>query len=287
MSLSIKTTEFQEREELENRQIKLIQKLINCNKNKSKIIVKTKSDINQIPFTEKINSITDLTKSMVKKNYSRNELKVWFETILKNLFASTINSHDIVQIAYNPESQIGYGFCNGLRKMGSSYFYVPEQDPQYQIEKIQQNKSNALISSSSMVIKIIEKIKELKMNTNKLSLKKGLFSIESFPEDTRINILLNSDISTFFFLGLSEIYNPGIAFECLCKNGLHINENLLYAEIIDPITGMNLEDGIKGELVLTTLSKMKFPLIRYKTKIMASIEKNKCLCNRITSRIIL
>ena len=138
-----------------------------------------------------------------------------------------------------------------------------------------------------MAIKIIEKIKELKMDANKLSLKKGLFGIESFSEDIRINILLNSDISVFFFLGLPEIYNPGIAFECLCKNGLHINENLLYAEIIDPITDMNLEDGIKGELVLTTLSKMKFPLIRYKTKIMASIEKNKCLCNRTTSRIIL
>jgi phenylacetate-CoA ligase len=284
MSLSKKITESLDRNKLEKLQMKLFQKSINCGKLKNKI---ENSDVSRIPFSDKIVDYSDINENMVKKNLSRNHLKLWFETISRNLFASTINKDDTVQIAYSSESQIGFGFRNGLIKIGARHFFVSAQEPQCQIDKLMQNKTTALISSSSLAMQIIEKIKDSKMDINKLSVKKGLFCIDSYPEDMRINIMLNSDISTFFFLSSPEIYAPCIASECLCKTGLHVNENLLYAEIINPVTGRILENGIKGELVLTTLGKMKFPLIRYRTKIMASIEKSRCSCNRSTSRIVL
>jgi len=123
------------------------------------------------------------------------------------------------------------------------------------------------------------------VDTSKLPLRAGLFGAEAWSEGMRDNIEKLLNIHAYDIYGLSEIAGPGVAYECKEKNGLHVCEDYFYPEIIDPDTGEVLPDGEYGELVFTCIGKEALPLVRYRTRDISALVREKCACGRTLVRL--
>ena len=118
------------------------------------------------------------------------------------------------------------------------------------------------------------------MTPNDIPLKAGIFGAEAWSQEMRHDIEQTLGIKAYDIYGLTELSGPGVAFECSAQNGMHINEDHFIAEIIDPDTGEVLPEGSKGELVFTSLTKEAFPLLRYRTRDICVLTREKCSCGR-------
>ncbi len=118
-----------------------------------------------------------------------------------------------------------------------------------------------------------------------MKIRAGCFGAEPWSENMRKQIEAAWGIDAYDIYGLTEITGPGVAFECECKDGMHVNEDLFYPEIIDSESGRPLPDGEKGELVFTTLVKEGTPLLRYRTRDVTIISRGTCACGRTTAKI--
>ena len=96
-------------------------------------------------------------------------------------------------------------------------------------------------------------------------LKKGIIGSERWGEKMRDRISKELGFELYDIYGLTEVYGPGIGVSCGEHNGIHVWDDYIYFEIVDPVTGENLPDGEVGELVITTLKKQGAPLIRFRT----------------------
>ena len=132
---------------------------------------------------------------------------------------------------------------------------------------------------------LAEKAAEDNINMRELPLKVGIFGAEPWTDAMRKQMQTNTGIEPYDIYGLSEIIGPGVAIECSEHNGLHIFEDHFYPEIVDPDTGEVLPDGAFGELVITTLTKEAFPMIRYRTHDLTRIISEPCPCGRTIRRI--
>ena len=131
---------------------------------------------------------------------------------------------------------------------------------------------------------LAEAIKEAGMS-DKIHIKAGIFGAEPWTEDMRKAIEESLGIKAYDVYGLSEIMGPGVSYECECQKGMHVNEDMFIPEIIDPDTGDVLPDGSTGELVFTTITKEGFPVIRYRTRDICSLNYEKCECGRTFVRM--
>jgi phenylacetate-CoA ligase len=154
-----------------------------------------------------------------------------------------------------------------------------------QIMIMQDYKTTVLVSSPSYALELAYRMEQLGIDPRTLSLKIGLFGGEPWSENMRKDIENKLGLSATDNYGVSEVIGPGIAGECQCKNGMHVYEDAFIAEIIDPETGAVLPPGSKGELVLTTLTKEAFPMIRYRTRDITALDYTKCACGRTHVRM--
>ena len=118
------------------------------------------------------------------------------------------------------------------------------------------------------------------MTQDQIPLKAGIFGAEAWSEEMRQEIQNTLGIKAYDIYGLTELSGPGVAFECSAQSGMHINEDHFIAEIIDPDTGEVLPEGSKGELVFTSITKEAFPLLRYRTRDICMLTREKCSCGR-------
>jgi len=118
------------------------------------------------------------------------------------------------------------------------------------------------------------------LTPDQIPLKAGIFGAEAWSEEMRQDIQNTLGIKAYDIYGLTELSGPGVSYECSAQNGMHINEDHFIAEIIDPITGEVLPDGEKGELVFTAITKEAFPLLRYRTRDICMLSREKCSCGR-------
>ena len=118
-----------------------------------------------------------------------------------------------------------------------------------------------------------------------IPLKAGIFGAEAWTEEMRRDIEKTMGIKAYDIYGLTELSGPGVSFECSDQHGMHINEDHFIPEIIDPDTGEVLPDGTMGELVITAVDKEAFPMIRYRTKDICSLSREKCPCGRTHVRM--
>ena len=130
-----------------------------------------------------------------------------------------------------------------------------------------------------------ERMKEMGLGPDDIPLKAGIFGAEAWSEEMRRDIEKTLGIKAYDIYGLTELSGPGVAFECSAQKGMHINEDHFIAEIIDPDTGEVLPDGTEGELVFTSLDKEAFPLLRYRTKDICVLTREKCSCGRTHVRM--
>lgn len=174
----------------------------------------------------------------------------------------------------------GAGLNGGSHKVGCLTLPMSSGNTERQIQFMQDLGSTILCCTPSYAAYIGETVKEMGIKPEELTLKAGIFGAEPWTEEMRHEIEKLLGIKAYDIYGLTETSGPGVAFECEAQSGMHINEDNFIAEIIDPDTGEVLPEGSKGELVFTSITKEAFPLLRYRTRDICILTREKCSCGR-------
>ena len=217
--------------------------------------------------------------------YTRNDIDLWSELIARLLTAGGVTNNDIVQVSFGYGLFTGgFGLHYGIEKVGATVIPVSAGNTDRQLLIMEEFGTTVLICTPSYAVYLGEVIAERGLS-EKLSLRIGCFGAEPWTEAMRGEIETRLGISATDNYGLSEVMGPGVSYECQEKNGMHINEDSFIAEIINPETGDVLPHGQTGELVITTLTKEGIPIIRYRTRDIASLMPEPCGCGRTFVRM--
>jgi phenylacetate-CoA ligase len=218
--------------------------------------------------------------------YTREDLKMWNELVARVMVGIGINEHDIIQVAFNYGLFIGaVRFNQSAELIGAAVVPTSIASGEVQVKIMQDFRSTVLTSAPSFAIHIMETMQKKGMDPKTLSLKIGLFGAESWPEEVRQTLENYFGIQAYEIFGVTELIEPGVAGECMAKNGLHVFEDHFLPEIIDPNSGEVLGEGREGELVLTTLTNRAYPLLRYRTSDVTSLTSEPCSCGRTLARM--
>jgi phenylacetate-CoA ligase len=241
-------------------------------------------DMFAVPLREvvRMQSTSGTTGLPLIVGYTKNDIEHWTELTARVLSAGGVTKDDIVQVCF-PYGLFtgGLGFHYGAEKIGASVIPSSESDIDNQVIIMKDYRTSALVCAPTYAALICDALEEKGISPAELSLSKGLFGAEPWSEAFRREIEESLNITVTDNYGITEIIGPGISFECEEKSGLHISEDHFIAEIIDPDTGDVLEPGRKGELVLTTITKEAYPLVRYRTGDLTSLHSGACGCGRI------
>ncbi len=218
--------------------------------------------------------------------YTRNDIKIWSNLTARVLASGGVSQNDIVQIAFDYSLFTGaFGLHYGAERIGASVIPISSGNAKKQIKIMQDFKTTALVCTPGFAMMMADTIHEMGINVNSLSLKYGLLGAEQWSESMRQEIQDKLKIIATDNYGLSEVMGPGVAGECLERNGLHINEDHFLVEIIDPETLQPLPAGSTGELVITTLTREANPVIRFRTRDLTSLMPKPCPCGRTSIRM--
>lgn len=225
------------------------------------------------------------TGKQIVVGYTRHDLEMWADCMARQLAAAGTTDEDVVQVSY------GYGlFTGGLgahagaERIGATVVPTSSGNTARQIQTMVDFGTTVVCCTPSYAMYLAEAIEEAGLR-DKIRLKSGVFGAEPWTENMRHAIENSLGIKAFDVYGLSEIMGPGVSFECECQNGMHVNEDMFVPEIIDPDTGEVLPEGEQGELVFTTLTKEGFPVIRYRTRDICSLNYEQCECGRTFVRM--
>jgi phenylacetate-CoA ligase len=269
--------------------------------------IQSMGDIEKLPFTTKddmrenyphgllacpkdrvmeVHMSSGTTGKPVVDEYTQRDLDIWREAMARTLAGGGCTKDDIVQNCY------GYGLFTGgpgahygAMTLGAEVLPMSSGNTARQLMVMQDFGSTMLTCTPSYALYMAEEARDAGIDLRKLPISKGCFGAEPWSENMRKEIEARYGMKAYDIYGLTEIIGPGVSFECEAQDGLHINEDLFYPEIIDPKTGKNLPEGEKGELVFTTLTKEGTPLLRYRTRDITYFMREPCACGRTTVKM--
>ncbi|HOQ36285.1 MAG TPA: phenylacetate--CoA ligase [Acetivibrio sp.] len=240
------------------------------------------------PLSEivRIHASSGTTGKQTVVGYTRKDIDTWAEVAARTLVSAGADRNSFIQVAY------GYGlFTGGLgihygaERLGASVIPISGGNTKRQIQIMKDFGTTVLACTPSYALYMAEEMEEMGIKKEDLKLKAGVFGAEPWSENMRKEIEERFGILAIDIYGLSEVIGPGVATECPCKCGLHIQEDHFIPEIIDPVTEEVLPEGSKGELVFTTVTKEGLPLLRYRTRDISSLTYEKCECGRTSVRM--
>jgi phenylacetate-CoA ligase len=241
-----------------------------------------------VPLREvvRIQASSGITGTPTVVGYTRNDIKTWSNLMARVLTAGGVTQSDIVQIAFDYGLFTGaFGLHYGAERLGASVIPISSGNTRRQIKIIEDFKTTALVCTPSFALMIADTLYEMGVNVNSLSLKYGLFGAEPWSEAMRQELQEKLKIVATDNYGLSEVMGPGVAGECLERKGLHINEDHFFVEVINPDTLEPVHPGETGELVITTLTKEAFPVMRFRTRDLTRLITEPCPCGRTFVRM--
>ena len=241
-----------------------------------------------VPLREivRVHSSSGTTGMATVVGYTKNDIKNWSNLVARILCAAGLTADDVVQIAFGYGLFTGgFGLHYGAERLGASVIPISSGNTKRQIQIMQDFKTTALVCTPSYALKMADVMMEMGINPHGLSLRYGLFGAEPWSEAMRSEINERLGIRSSDNYGLSEVMGPGVAGECRECNGLHINEDHFLVEVLDPKTLEPVAPGEIGELVITTLTKEAFPVIRYRTRDLTRILPGTCPCGRTLARM--
>lgn len=269
--------------------------------------IRTLDDLRRLPFTYKqdlrdnypyglfavpraqlarIHASSGTTGKQTVVGYTQNDLKIWGEITARALSAAGVTAEDFVHISYGYGLFTGgLGLHEGATTLGASVIPVSTGNTKRQIQIMQDFGSNCLCCTPSYAMHIAETMQQMGVDPSSLKLRAGIFGAEPWTEAMRRRIEEMMRIKAYDIYGMSELMGPGVAYECSAQDGMHINEDHFIVEVIDPETGEPVPDGEKGELVFTCISKEALPLIRYRTRDISAVTREKCSCGRTFLRM--
>lgn len=268
--------------------------------------IKTLKDIEKIPYTTKedlrdnypydlfarplkkivrIHASSGTTGKPVVVGYTRNDMDNWTECVARLIIAAGGREEDVAQVAFGYGLFTGgFGLHYGLEKVGITVVPASSGNSERQLMLMQDFGSTIIVSTPSYALYLSELAEEMGI-TDKLDLRLGLFGGEGHTEEMREEIEERLGIVATENYGLSEVVGPGVSGECQYQQGMHINEDHFYPEIIDSESQETRDYGEKGELVLTTLTKEGIPMLRYRTKDITILNPEPCECGRTNTRM--
>ncbi len=241
-----------------------------------------------VPLREvvRIHSSSGTTTKPIVVGYTKNDIRIWSNLVARFMTSAGVTHDDLVQIAFSYGLFTGaFGLHYGAETIGASVIPMGTGNTEKQILIMQDYKTTVLVSTPSYAVELAQRISQAGIDPKTLSLKVGLFGGEPWSEKMRREIESGLLLSATDNYGVSEVIGPGVAGECRCKCGMHIYEDAFIPEIIDPQTGAVLPAGDIGELVLTTLTKEAFPMIRYRTGDITALNYCRCECGRTIVRM--
>ena len=296
--------------ELVNRQIK---RILDSGNYYSKVYreagltgVSTPEEFEQIPFTDKadlrnayplgiqavpdekvvrIHSSSGTTGKPVIIPYTAKDVDDWATMFARCYEIAGITAEDRIQITpgYGLWTA-GIGFQAGCEKLGAMAIPMGPGNTEKQLQMMIDLGSTVLCATSSYALLLAEEINRRGLK-DQIKLRKGVIGSERWSDAKRNYIARVLGIELYDIYGLTEIYGPGIGINCPGQTGMHVFDDYLYVEIIDPATGKPVPDGEEGEIVITTLVKEGAPLIRFRTHDLSRIIPGECPCGRKHPRL--
>ena len=246
-------------------------------------------DMFAVPLRDivRIHTTSGTTGKPIVVGYTQNDLKSWRECAARLLAAAGVTEHDVVQIALHYSLVAdGFGFHQGAEQIGASV--IPASlatSVAKQIVVMRDFKTTVLISTPSHALTIAASLDEVQVHLERLHLRLGLFGGERWSDSVRRQVEQQLRIVSTDTYGPTEVMGPGVAGECHLHEGLHINEDHFIVEVINPTTLESVGPGEEGELVLTTITKEGFPLVRYRTGDVTRLDPAPCPCGRTFVRM--
>ncbi|MBE6923726.1 MAG: phenylacetate--CoA ligase [Ruminococcaceae bacterium] len=234
------------------------------------------------PMSEcvRIHSTSGTTGKRVVAFYTQHDVDLWEDCCARAIVAAGGSKEDVVHVAYGYGLFTGgAGLHGGSHKVGCLTLPMSSGNTDRQLQFMTDLGSTILCCTPSYAAYLAESIHERGIR-DQIKLKAGIFGAEAWSEDMRHDIEDKLGIKAYDIYGLTETSGPGVAYECSAQTGMHINEDHFIAEIIDPDTGEVLPEGSKGELVFTAITKEAFPLLRYRTRDICVLTREKCPCGR-------
>ena len=264
--------------------------------------IKSVDDLHKLPFLSKsdlreaypygllarplkecvrIQSTSGTTGKRVVAFYTQKDIDMWEDCCARAITAAGGTDEDVCQISYGYGLFTGGpGLNGGSHKVGCLTIPTSSGNTDRQIMFINDLQATILCCTPSYAAYLGERMKEMGMGPDDIPLKAGIFGAEAWSEEMRQDIQNTLGIKAYDIYGLTELSGPGVSFECSEQKGMHINEDHFLAEIIDPDTGEVLPEGSEGELVFTALDKEAFPMVRYRTRDICVLSREKCSCGR-------
>ena len=264
--------------------------------------IQSSADLYKLPFTSKadlrdnypdglvavprskcvrVHATSGTTGKRVMAFYTQHDIDLWTDCCARAITAVGGSEEDVCQIAYGYGMFTGgIGLDQGSRRVGCLTVPISSGNTDRQIQFIRDLGTTILCCTPSYAAYLGESMHEMGMTPDQIPLKAGIFGAEAWSEEMRQDIQKTMGIKAYDIYGLTELSGPGVAFECSAQSGMHINEDHFIAEIIDPDTGEVLPEGSKGEMVFTSIDKEAFPLLRYRTRDICILKREKCSCGR-------
>ena len=228
----------------------------------------------------RIHSTSGTTGKRVVAFYTQHDVDLWEDCCARAIVAAGGTKEDVCQVAYGYGLFTGgSGLHGGSHKVGCLTLPMSSGNTDRQLQFMTDLGATIICCTPSYAAYLAESIHENGLR-DQIKLKAGIFGAEAWSEDMRKDIEDKLGIKAYDIYGLTETSGPGVAFECEAQTGMHINEDHFIAEIIDPETGEVLPEGEKGELVFTAITKEAFPLLRYRTRDICVLSREKCSCGR-------
>ena len=270
--------------------------------------IQSLDDIERLPFTVKddfratypyglfavplkdvvrLHASSGTTGKVVVSGYTRADLAMWGEVMARTFAAGGVTAVDIFQNFY------GYGlFTGGLgvhigaECIGATVVPISGGLTRRQLQLMEDFGTTVIGGTPSYTLVVAETASEEKIDLrSRMKVRVGFFGAEPWTEGMRREIEERFGIEAFDIYGLTEVIGPGVSAECWQHNGLHVNEDHFYPEVIDPETGKRLPDGEIGELVFTCLTREALPLLRYRTRDRVALVHETCPCGRTSVRM--
>jgi phenylacetate-CoA ligase len=241
-----------------------------------------------LPLDEvvRVHSSTSESGHPVVLGYSRGDINTWTEMTARVAAAAGVHRGDLVLMAFPyGMSTSGWGMHYGMERLGATIIPAGAEQTERHVAIMRTFGATVLVSTPSYALFLAEQAEELGVDLASLKLRLGLFGSEPCTDTMKAEIESRLGLRARDNYGLSKVLGPGIAGECDCDCGLHVAEDHLLLEVIDPETEELLEYGEQGELVITTLTKEAFPVFRYRTRDLTTLDPSRCDCGRTLVRM--
>ena len=228
----------------------------------------------------RMHSTSGTTGRTVVVYYTTKDIDLWVDCCARALAAAGATKEDVCQVAYGYGLFTGgFGLHTGSEKLGCLTIPMSSGNTDRQVQFMEDMGTTVLACTPSYAEYLAEKIRAENAE-DRIRLRIGIFGAEAWSEEMRRDIQEKLGIRAYDIYGLTELSGPGVAYECRCQSGMHINEDHFAAEIVDPVTLEPLPRGAEGELVFTSLDKEAFPVIRYRTRDITDLKPEACSCGR-------